>query len=202
MLHPWYISPADNGVPPTSKWDGGAIPPAAERCPAARLVNQDWLSQLPWVLLGLRAAPKKDCGLSSAEMVFGEPLVLPGQFLNTSPPAAGFLEQLRQNMGRFVPPAVRPVPAAEPSKMEADLQKASSVYIKRGAPPAGLSPLYQGPYKVLLRGAKVFQVDIGGRREVISVDRLKPHLGTSLVHPAASEERPAGLETEDGLPSS
>jgi hypothetical protein len=72
----------------------------------ARLVNQDWLSQLPWVLLGLRAAPKEDCGLSSAEMVYGEPIVLPGQFLNTSPPAADFLDQLRQNMGRFVLPAV------------------------------------------------------------------------------------------------
>jgi hypothetical protein len=42
----------------------------------ARLVNQDWLSQLPWVLLGLQAAPKEYCGLSFAEMVYGEPLVL------------------------------------------------------------------------------------------------------------------------------
>jgi hypothetical protein len=97
-----------------------------------------------------------------------------------------------------VPPAVRPVTAAEPSKMEADLQKASFVYIKRGASPAGLSPLYQGPYRVLLRGAKVFQVDIGGiggRREVISVDRLKPHLGSCPVQPAEPPRRgrpPAG----------
>jgi hypothetical protein len=80
----------------------------------AQLVNQDWLSQLPWVLLRLGASPKEDCGLSSAEMVFGEPLVLPGQFFNSSPPAAGFLEQLRQNMERFVPPAVRPVTTVEP----------------------------------------------------------------------------------------
>jgi hypothetical protein len=168
-----------------------------------QLVNQDWLSQLPWVLLGLRAAPKEDCGLSSAEMVYGEPLVLPGQFLSTSPPAADFLEQLRQNMGRFVPPAVRPVLAAELSKMEADLQKASFVYIKRGAPPAGLSPLYQGPYKVLSRGAKVFQVDIGGRREVISVDRLKPHLGSPPVQPAEPLRRgrpPAGGVGDRGRP--
>jgi hypothetical protein len=169
----------------------------------ARLVNQDWLSQLPWVLLGLRAAPKEDCGLSSAEMVFGEPLVLPGQFLNSSPPAAGFLEQLRQNMERFVPAAMRPVTAAEPSRMEADLQKASFVYIKRGAPPAGLSPLYQGPYKVLLRGAKVFQVDISGRGEVISVDRLKPHLGSSPVQPVEPLRRgrpPAGGVGDRGRP--
>ncbi len=117
-------------------------------------------------------------------MVYGEPLVLPGQFLNFSPPLPDFLEQLRQSMARFVLPEVLPVTVAEPSKMEADLQKASFVYIKRGAPPSGLSPLYQGPYKVLLKGAKVFQVDIGGRQEVISADRLKPQMGISPVQPA------------------
>jgi hypothetical protein len=137
-------------------------------------------------------------------MVYGEPLVLPGQFLNISPPSADFLEQLRQNMGRFMQPAVRPVSAAEPSKMEADLQKASFVYIRRGAPPSGLPPpLYQGPYKVLSRGAKVFQVDIGGRQEVISVDRLKPHMGTSTVQPAEPSRRgrpPAGGVGDRGRP--
>jgi transposase InsO family protein len=68
----------------------------------ARLVNHDWHSQLLWVLLGLGAAPKEDCGLSSAEMVYGEPLTLTGQFLNTSPPSPDFKEQLGQGMA-FVP---------------------------------------------------------------------------------------------------
>jgi hypothetical protein len=169
----------------------------------ARLVNQDWHSQLPWVLLGLRAAPKEDCGLSSAEMVYGEPLVLPWQFLKTSPPSPDFLEQLRQSMARFAPPAVRLVTVAEPSKMEADLQKASFVYIRRGAPPSGLSPLYQWPFKVLTRGAKVFQVDVGGRQEVISADCLKPHMGTSPVQPAEPPRRgwpPASGARDRGRP--
>ncbi len=59
-----------------------------------------------------------------------------------------FLEQLRQSMTQFVPPAVRPVAEAEPSKMEADLQKASFVYVRRGATSSALSPLYQGHYSV------------------------------------------------------
>jgi hypothetical protein len=42
----------------------------------SRLDNQDLLSHLPWVLLGLRAAPKEDSAISSAEMVYGEPLTL------------------------------------------------------------------------------------------------------------------------------
>jgi hypothetical protein len=31
----------------------------------------DWEFHLPWVLLGLRAVPKDDSGVSSAELVFG-----------------------------------------------------------------------------------------------------------------------------------
>jgi hypothetical protein len=50
----------------------------------ARLAGQDWLSHLLWVLLGLRAAPREDSGLSSSELVFGAPLSLPGQFLSAA----------------------------------------------------------------------------------------------------------------------
>ncbi len=45
----------------------------------AWLAANDWPDHLPWVLLGMRAAPKEDSAVSSAEMVLGEPLVLPGQ---------------------------------------------------------------------------------------------------------------------------
>ena len=48
----------------------------------ARLDNHDWTSHLPWVMLGRRAAPKEDCCISSAEMVYGEALTLPGDFLH------------------------------------------------------------------------------------------------------------------------
>jgi hypothetical protein len=43
-----------------------------------------WPEHLPWVLFGLRAAPKEDCAISPAELVFGAPLTLTGQLL--SPP--------------------------------------------------------------------------------------------------------------------
>jgi transposase InsO family protein len=39
----------------------------------------DWEFHLPWVLLGIRAAPKDDSNVSAAEAVFGQPLMLPGQ---------------------------------------------------------------------------------------------------------------------------
>jgi transposase InsO family protein len=67
-----------------------------------RLAGNDWPAHLPWILLGLRAAPKEDSGVSSAELVLGSPLTLPGEFLHgEEPPAENFLQYMRD----FPPPA-------------------------------------------------------------------------------------------------
>jgi transposase InsO family protein len=44
----------------------------------ARLATADWPSHLPWVLLGLRVAPREDSGVSVAELLYGAALSLPG----------------------------------------------------------------------------------------------------------------------------
>ena len=46
----------------------------------ARAAAANWSEEIHWVLLGLRAQPREDNGLSSAESVFGCPLVLPNEF--------------------------------------------------------------------------------------------------------------------------
>ena len=46
----------------------------------ARLTVNNWVEELPLVLLGLKTAPKKDLGHSSAKIVYGEPLTAPGEF--------------------------------------------------------------------------------------------------------------------------
>ena len=46
-----------------------------------RLTGPRWIYELPWVLLGIRTSPKEDIGCSSAELVYGAPLTIPGQFL-------------------------------------------------------------------------------------------------------------------------
>ena len=45
----------------------------------ARFSGVDWLEHLPWVLLGLRAVPKEEDGVSAAEATYGHSLVLPSQ---------------------------------------------------------------------------------------------------------------------------
>ena len=64
--------------------------------------DPNWCDTLPVVLLGMRAAVKKDMNCSVAEMVYGEQLRLPGEFFTTS---AGnwntdpiFVVDLRQRM--------------------------------------------------------------------------------------------------------
>jgi hypothetical protein len=109
-------------------------------------------------------------------------------------------------MTRFQPPPTRPVEAKPVSHQEAALHRADFVYIRRGAAASSLSPLYLGPYRVISRGEKTFHVDIGSWDEVISADRLKPHLGRTQGLPASPPKRgrpPAspsgGLEAGDGL---
>jgi transposase InsO family protein len=47
----------------------------------ARAAAATWSEELPFVLLGLRAQPREDAGLSPAEAVFGAQIVLPNEFL-------------------------------------------------------------------------------------------------------------------------
>ncbi|XP_072132816.1 protein NYNRIN-like [Mobula birostris] len=47
----------------------------------AVLEGPNWVDELPWVLLGIRTAPKEDLHTSSAKLVYGAPLVVPGEFI-------------------------------------------------------------------------------------------------------------------------
>ncbi len=63
----------------------------------ARLAGSRWPEYLPWVLLGLRTAPKEDSGILAAELVYGAALALPAEFLSTAePPATDFLKRVQQ----------------------------------------------------------------------------------------------------------
>ncbi len=98
----------------------------------ARLAGPDWPLHLPWVLMGLRAAPTEDTGVSATEVVFGAPLVLPGQILDTEElPLADFIAKLRQS---GLPPPSSPLSyALMAAKPAAALLSAAFVYSGRAA---------------------------------------------------------------------
>ncbi len=153
----------------------------------ARLAGSQWPEHLPWVLLGIRAAPKEDSAISSAELVYGVPLHLPGQIASEaeSPPdlVAGKLRAVQ-------PPPTRPLTYAQAvAVVPASLLQAAFVYVRRGGVVPPLEPLYQGPYRVIRRTSKFFLLQIGEKTEAVSVDRLKPHLGQAPVVPASPKPR-------------
>jgi len=152
----------------------------------ARLAGTSWPDHLPWVLLGLRAAPKEESGVSSAELLYGVPLTLPGQFLAVQEPD---LEQLVKQLRDVQGPPTRAIASPPPSEPPAHLQDAQHVYVRAGGTTLPLAPQYRGPYRVISRGPKTFHVQIGDKTEPITVDRLKPHLGSSPVQPAVPPRR-------------
>ena len=68
---------------------------------AIRCHQRRWTEALPLVLIGIRSSWKEDLGATTAEMVYGQPLRLSGQFLSSrtsselSYSAASFVKQLK-----------------------------------------------------------------------------------------------------------
>jgi hypothetical protein len=100
--------------------------------------GDDWYQHLPWVLLGLRAAPKEDSAVSAAELALGTPLVLPGELMG-APPAteADLVRELRSDLISFAPLPVRKFPVAkQDAAVPEALLQAAYVYVRsEGAVP-------------------------------------------------------------------
>ena len=72
----------------------------------AREAGAEWPDHLAWVLMGLCAAPKESNGVSSAQLVFGQPLILPGELTDIQEAAAyNFITQLASSE---LPPTCQP----------------------------------------------------------------------------------------------
>jgi transposase InsO family protein len=153
----------------------------------ARLAGGDWPDHLPWVLLGLRAAPREDSGVSAAELVYGSPLSLPGQFLTAAePPPLSFVRQLQSTVPCVADKSGCSPPPTPPP---ASLQSARFVYVRSLPVSPGLAPAFRGPYRVRVPGVKYFVIDIGGKPSAVSVDNIKPHLGSSPLSAAPPPRR-------------
>ena len=61
-----------------------------------------------------------------------------------------------------------------PEVIPAELSSCPMVFIHKDGHVSPLAPLYEGPYKVLSCSPKTFQLQVGKRVEVVSVQHLKP----------------------------
>ena len=105
------------------------------------------MDELPWVLLGIRTAPKEDLHASSAELAYGYPLTVPGDFITPNgdqPPPSQALSQLRETVSKLLP---TPTSRHNTTKVSLPLSLATSPYafVCKGGTQAHL----QGPFRVI-----------------------------------------------------
>ena len=138
--------------------------------------NQQRCSEyVPVVIVGCRAAIKEGLGYSPAKLVHGVPLSLPGQILNpidlTASDLVLYTNRLRAYFGKLPPMHLGE------QTIKSSVPKGTSswthVFRRKYAVKAPLTPPYLGLYCVLSRTDKLFTLDISGKKETVSIDRVK-----------------------------
>lgn len=143
----------------------------------ARLDSTSWQDELSTILLGLRSTLRSDTGISAAELTYGCTLKLPGEFFDSkkSEPSDPhtLVNEIRDHIRKL-----KSVPDRQRNSrtlfIHPDLKSCEFVFIRNDAVRKPLQPPYDGPFKVLSRSNKVYNVQLPRRRVRVSIDRLKP----------------------------
>lgn len=136
-----------------------------------------WTEILPVVLLGIRTAVKDDLQCSSAELVYGTTLRLPGEFFHTENKQPCTDTDNYANRLRLTLENIQPAPPRKQSRkvfVSPDLQRCTHVFVRNDKVKRPLQCPYDGPYFVIERHEKTMTLSMHGRQEVVSLDRLKP----------------------------
>lgn len=142
--------------------------------------NSNWMESLPLVLLGIRSAYKADLNASTAELVYGEPLRVPGEFMEakTGPDETVDVTDYIARLRKFAH-NLSPIPASRHSNRRSffvfkDLRTSSHVFLRDNTCHPPLQPAYTGPHEVVERGDKNFKIRFNGKVVTVSIDRIKP----------------------------
>ncbi|XP_066967877.1 uncharacterized protein [Macrobrachium rosenbergii] len=140
----------------------------------ARCTSENWKYQLPWVLLGLRTAPRADGTPSAAEKTYGESLVVPGELV-TEDRHNPSLQRLHDVVGKFAP-CKRMYTDRSTTFTLPGLPSTTHVFVRDDAVRPPLTRPYRGPFRVLERNNKAFLLALPRRNNWVSIDWLKPTL--------------------------
>jgi hypothetical protein len=141
----------------------------------SKLDAEDWVHNLPMIMLGIRSAVKEDIGCSASQLVFGAAPRLPMSLAQptitmATEPYLRHLQEVARNL-KFTQPDWHGNTASQ------TLEKLSTAtFVNIRSPPIHptLDPQYSGPHRVLERQNKFYLLDRDGREEHVSVDRLIP----------------------------
>lgn len=137
---------------------------------------KNWHDRLPLVLLGLRSAFREDSKCSAADLVFGQQLRIPGEFYDSVAPNVDRTEFAKALHQMFS--SLKASEGTRHSKlrvfMNPRLKDCSHVFVRIDAVRRPLQPPYEGPYEVVKRSDKYFEINVLGKNQVVSIDRVKP----------------------------
>lgn len=157
--------------------------------------NDSWVESLPLVLLGIRSAVKDDLRASSAELLYGEALRLPGEFFNPEVSDTVNVTEYMARLRKFVKD-LRPTPASRHGGKRTfvfkDLATASHIFLRDDTLGGSLKQAYSGPHEVLQRGDKVFRIILNGKNVAVSIDRIKP---AYILHDSDTTHTPSPTHT-------
>ncbi|XP_076039309.1 uncharacterized protein LOC143024395 [Oratosquilla oratoria] len=109
----------------------------------------DWSTTLLMILLGIRKSLKEDLDHSSAELFYGTPLLLPGEFLASTPitqprSIQDYATNLTDTMQKLEP--VPPRTSLARMFVSKDLDNCSYVFVRVDGVKKSLQQPYDGPY--------------------------------------------------------
>ena len=144
----------------------------------ARSTGPDWVSEIPLVLLGIRTSTRVDPDCSPAELVYGSTLRLPGEFFHsprnlTMQPDSTFVKNLQHKLRSVQPPKPQ-FHGKQNNYIPKNLTSTGYVYVRIDGYKNPLQRPYQGPYRIINSNDKYLTIEIKGKAENISIDRLKP----------------------------
>ena len=101
--------------------------------------------------------------------VYQDNFLIPTLVTQTPPHHADLVRQLKQTMQSL---------KATPTYVNKNLDSCTHVFVRQDHVQKPLDMPYKGPYRVIRRADKYFELDLDGRHDTVSLDRLKP----ALIH--------------------
>ena len=136
------------------------------------------MDELPIVMPAIRTTWKEDLDAAPVLLTYGTNLRVPGDFLpppcaDKVFPSSAFVQELQEILRKLspFPPSHHGSPAPYIPK---NLQSADQVYLRHDARKGPLMRPYDGPFPVLTRADKHFDISKDGKAVRVSLDRLKP----------------------------
>lgn len=142
---------------------------------ALKCHSTSWTDALPMVLLGIRTAFRPELNASPAEMLFGQTIALPGDLIEKPDESilqSDFVKELRNIMSE-IRPSDTSNHSTNKTYVQKDLAHCTHVFVRDDTVRKPLKRPYDGPYPVIKRDDKTFDIKINERFVKVSIDRVK-----------------------------